>query len=53
MVGTRDLIATITWRHAFRVPMDEQQGARGGWTEWVNDEQARQRGAREFKKGNL
>ncbi|NQV31090.1 MAG: tRNA (N6-threonylcarbamoyladenosine(37)-N6)-methyltransferase TrmO [Phycisphaeraceae bacterium] len=31
---------------------DELQDARGGWTELVSDKQARQRGAREFKKGN-
>ena len=32
---------------------DQCQDARGGWTDSVNDEQARKRGAREFKKGNL
>ena len=29
---------------------DQRQEARGGWTETVNDEQAQQRGSREFRK---
>ncbi|MCF7974826.1 MAG: tRNA (N6-threonylcarbamoyladenosine(37)-N6)-methyltransferase TrmO [Phycisphaerae bacterium] len=32
---------------------DQCQDARGGWTDSVNDEQARTRGARGFEKGNL
>jgi len=32
---------------------DQCQDARGGWTDSVNDEQARKRGARGFEKGNL
>lgn len=32
---------------------DQRLDARGGWTEAVNDTEARQRGAREFKPGEL
>lgn len=45
-------IGIIHAPHAVPRETPIQQGARGGWTELVNDEQARQRGAREFKKGN-
>ena len=31
---------------------DQRQDTRGGWTDVLNDEQARQRGAREFLKGD-